>query len=122
MAEELSRTPVPSKDQWEAVGWDPGGTTYEYEMRAREPTSTVATALKDIADAQGDVEGFIAQYDPKTRKVPQIAAKIAQRLLAAEKAGEALAAPLVLRAMADFTLTRSRAKRQPAELMLGVAG
>lgn len=40
-------------------------------------------ALEYIADVQGDVDGFIAQYDPKTRKVPKIAAEIAQRLLAA---------------------------------------
>lgn len=39
---------------------------------------------------QGDVDGFIAQYDPKTRKVPEIAAEIAQRLLAAGRAGDAL--------------------------------
>lgn len=92
MAEELGRSPVPvpPKDQWKAVGWGPGGTTYEHEMRARERTSTVAMVLKDIADAQGDVDGFIAQYDPKTRKVPQIAAEIAQRLLAAGRADEAL--------------------------------
>lgn len=72
------------------MGWGAGGTTYEHEMRARERTSTVAMALKDIADAQGDVDGFITQYDPKTRRVPQIAAEIAQRLLAAGRAGEAL--------------------------------
>ena len=38
-------------------------------------------ALTDIADAQGDVDAFIAQYDSETRKVPRIAAEIAQRLL-----------------------------------------
>jgi hypothetical protein len=58
------------------------------EERARQ--STVEMALKDIADVQGDVDGFIAQYDPKTRKVPKIAAEIAQRLLAAGRAGDAL--------------------------------
>lgn len=40
---------------------------------------------------QGDVDGFIAQHDPKTRKVPEIAAEIAQRLLAAGRAGTRLA-------------------------------
>ncbi len=92
MAEDLGRTPVPvpPKDQWKTVGWGPGGTIYEHEMRARERSGTIAMALKDIADARGDVDGFIAQYDPKTRKVPQIAAEIAQRLLAAGRADEAL--------------------------------
>jgi len=47
-------------------------------------------ALKDIADAMGDVDAFIAQYDPATRKVPKIAAEIANRLLAAGRAGDAL--------------------------------
>jgi hypothetical protein len=34
----------------------------------------------------GDVDAFIAQYDPKTRKAPQIVAEIAARLLAAGRA------------------------------------
>jgi hypothetical protein len=43
MAKDLGRSlvPVPPKDQWKAVGWGTGGTTYEHEMRARERTSTV---------------------------------------------------------------------------------
>ena len=47
-------------------------------------------ALKDIADAMGDVDAFIAQYDPATRKVPKIAAEIAARLLVAGRAEDAL--------------------------------
>jgi hypothetical protein len=35
-----------------------------------------------IADAQGDVDAFIDQYDEETQKVPGIAAGIARRLLA----------------------------------------
>ena len=50
----------------------------------------VGMALKDIADAMGDVDAFIAQYDPKTRKVPKIAADIAARLMAAGRAADAL--------------------------------
>jgi len=50
----------------------------------------VGMALKDIADAMGDVDAFIAQYDPKTRKVPKIAAEIAERLLATGRAEDAL--------------------------------
>ena len=50
----------------------------------------VRYALRDIADAQGDVDGFIAHYDEETRKVPRIAAEIARRLLAAGRAEEAL--------------------------------
>ena len=37
----------------------------------------------NIADALGDVDGFIEQYDEAARKMPKIAAEIAQRLLSA---------------------------------------
>lgn len=92
LVEELGRTPVPvpPKSEWQAVGWGSGGTRYAHEMEERARQSTVEMALKDIADVQGDVDGFIAQYDPKTRKVPKIAADIAQRLLAAGRAADAL--------------------------------
>jgi len=82
--------PVPPKDEWEAVGYGSGGTTYAHQMEERSRQSMVGMALKDIADAMGDVDAFIAQYDPKTRKVPQIAAEIAARLLAAGRAEDAL--------------------------------
>ena len=90
--EALAATPVPipPKGEWEAVGYGSGGATYAHEMAERSRQSMVAMALKDIADAMGDVDAFIAQYDPKTRKVPGIAAKIAVRLLAAGRAGDAL--------------------------------
>ena len=82
--------PVPPKGEWEAVGYGSGGTTYAHEMEERSRQSMVGMALKDIADAMGDVDAFIAQYDPKTRKVPKIAAEIAARLLAADRAEDAL--------------------------------
>jgi hypothetical protein len=90
--EELGRTtvPVPPKDQWKALGWGMDGALYEHEMQAHGRANMVTMALKEIADAQGDVDAFIAQYDPKALKVPQIAAEIAARLLAAGKASEAL--------------------------------
>jgi len=82
--------PVPPKGEWEAVGYGSGGTTYAHQMEERSRQSMVEIALKDIADAMGDVDAFIAHYDPKTRKVPKIAAEIAARLLAAGRAGDAL--------------------------------
>ena len=92
LVEELGRTPVPvpPKSDWKAVMWGSGGKRYAHEMDERARRSTVEMALKDIADVQGDADGFIAQYDPKTRKVPKIAAEIARRLLAAGRAGDAL--------------------------------
>jgi hypothetical protein len=90
--EALAATPVhvPPKSEWEVVGYGSSGTTYAHQMEERSRQSTVRMALKDIADAMGDVDAFIAQYDPKTRKVPKIAAEIAARLLAAGRAGDAL--------------------------------
>ena len=91
--EALAATPVPipPKGDWEAVGYGSGGATYAHQMEERARQSMVAMALKDIADAMSDVDAFIAQYDPKTRKVLGIAAKIAVRLLAAGRAVDALA-------------------------------
>lgn len=89
----LSNAPVqrpPEKERC-AIGYGSGGPIYEDEMAERSRQSTVKLALKDIADAQGDVDAFIAQYDEKTRRVPKIAAEIGQRLLAAGRAEEALA-------------------------------
>ena len=49
-------------------------------------------ALMEIADAQGDVDLYIAQHDERRRKAPGIAAGIARRLLAAGRADDALQA------------------------------
>jgi hypothetical protein len=89
---ELSKTPVerPQEGQRKVIGWGAGGPMYEDEIAARSRESTVRLALQEIADAQRDVDAFIAQYDEKTRKVPKIAAEIARRLLAAGRADEAL--------------------------------
>ena len=89
----LSNEPVrrPPEKERRAIGYGSGGPIYEDEMAERSRVSTVRLALMEIADAQGDVDAFIAQYDEKTRRVPKIAAEIGQRLLAAGRAEEALA-------------------------------
>lgn len=87
----LSAEPVrksPDKER-KVVAWGLGGPTYADEMAERSRVSTVRLALKEIADAQGDVDAFIAQYEEQTRKVPKIAADIARRLLAAGRTKEA---------------------------------
>lgn len=53
---------------------------------------TIRLALREIATAQGDVDGFIAQHDEQARTAPTIAAEIARQLLAAGRADEALRA------------------------------
>lgn len=62
------------------------------ERILRERRSAARLALMDIADARGDADGFVAQLDGKTRRAPAVAAAIAERLLAAGRAEEALAA------------------------------
>ena len=91
---DLSNTsvPRPAKKDRVAIGWATSGPIYQDDMAERSRQRTVQTALKDIADAEGDVDAFIAQYDQETRRVPTIAAQIAQRLLAAGRAPDALAA------------------------------
>ena len=60
-------------------------------MRSEQPADSMVRrlALMDVADAQGDVDAYIAQYDEDTRKIPKIAVEIARRLLAAHRAEEA---------------------------------
>jgi hypothetical protein len=89
---ELSKIPIekPPEGKRKAIGWGTGGPVYEDEIKARSRETTIRVALREIADAQGDVDAFIAQYDEQTRKVPKIAAEIARRLVAAGRKEEAL--------------------------------
>jgi hypothetical protein len=70
-----------------------------FDLSLEQPTTqsrgswhelTVRIALQDIADAQGDVDGFIAQQSERGATMPGVAAEIAMRLLAAGRAQEAL--------------------------------
>ncbi len=89
---KLSKTPAerPPSEKRRVIGWGTGGPLYEDEIKAHSRESTIRLALRDIADAQGDVDAFINQYEEETRKVPRIAAEIARRLLAVSRAEEAL--------------------------------
>ena len=58
-------------------------------MAERSRASTVRLALQEIADALGDVDAFIEQYEEATRTMPRIAAEIAGRLLSAGRVEEA---------------------------------
>lgn len=91
---ELSATPVerPPQDKRKIIGRGMAGPMYEDEIKAGSRKTTVRLALQEIADAQGDVDAFIAQYDERARKMPNIAAEIARRLLAVNRAKDALEA------------------------------
>lgn len=74
----------------EVVGWSSKGPVYEDEIYGNHRELTVRIALQEIADALGDVDAYIAQQPENTRKAPRVAADIANRLLAAGRADEAL--------------------------------
>ena len=89
---EFSNTSTVDPTNKDFAGTDNSGldSTSEDKRCERYRLDVASRALRDIADAQGDVDGFIAQYDEETRKLPRIAAEIAQRLLAAGRAEKAL--------------------------------
>lgn len=72
------------------IGWSSSGPIFEDDIQNRHQASVIRFALSDIADAQGDVDAFIAQYDTRATKFPKIAAEISRRLTAAGRADEAL--------------------------------
>ncbi|MEE4239093.1 MAG: hypothetical protein V2I51_20420 [Anderseniella sp.] len=89
---ELSQQEIPRRPdkQREAIGWSRRGPIYADDIAETSRRRTVQMALQEIADLQGDVDAFIAQYDDETRKVPRVAAGIAQRLVAAGRAQQAM--------------------------------
>lgn len=90
MAREVQQWPPQGERR--VIGFGSGGVFYEDEMEARRHERLVRQALVDIADALGDVDAFIAQCPADQRHNPAIAAAIAERLLAAGRAAEAIAA------------------------------
>lgn len=74
------------------VGWSSRGEIYEDEVFDRHKDRTISHGLQEIADAQSDVDAYIALQPEKTRAAPMVAAEIANRLISAGRAEEALAA------------------------------
>lgn len=79
----------PSGEDRQVIGWGTGGPVYADEVAECSRVSTVRLALQKIADAQGDVDAFIDQYDEQTRRVPMVAAQIVRRLLAVGRTEQA---------------------------------
>ncbi|MCC6719437.1 MAG: hypothetical protein IT555_16260 [Acetobacteraceae bacterium] len=71
------------------IAWSSTGPIHADELENSSRRRAMQLALMAIADAQGDVDGYIAQQDESARKMPRIAAGIATRLLAAGRADEA---------------------------------
>jgi hypothetical protein len=92
--EELARRPVetPPDAERERIGWATSGPIYADQIARSSRDITVRLALEAIADAQGDVDAFIAQQTERARTVPKVAAEIARRLLHTGRAEEAWSA------------------------------
>jgi hypothetical protein len=91
---KLSQEPVPKPraEDRKVIGWGMNDPLYADDLAERHRNSVVRLALEAIADAQGDVDGFIAQQGERARQVPSVAVEITRRLLAAGRAEEAWAA------------------------------
>jgi len=91
---ELSKAPPerPKDKDRKVIGWGTSGPLYADEITGHRRESTVRLALQEIADAQGDVDAFIAQQSEKARTVPRVASEIARRLLEAGRVKEAWSA------------------------------
>ena len=85
-------TEKPARSGRAAGEWVFNGSFYEDRAADRRQINRISGALQDIADAQGDVDAFMAQHSKASRSVDGIAAEIARRLLAAGRPQEALAA------------------------------
>lgn len=87
----LSGEAVPTLPQGERkiIGWGSDAVLYADQVESNRREHTIRFGLRQIADAEGDVDAFIAQYDRKVRAVPAVAAMIGQRLLAAGRLEEA---------------------------------
>lgn len=84
--------PPPTRGERLVVGWGESGPFHADQLITSVRVHTVRRALADIADALGDADAYIAQYDENARASPAIAARIAERLLGAGRAREALEA------------------------------
>lgn len=73
------------------IGLSNRGPIYQDDYERSRHARLIRSALTDIADALGDVDGFVGRYSDEERANPAIAAAIAERMLAAGRAGEALA-------------------------------
>ena len=74
------------------VAYSLNGPMYEDEFEAFSKRQRSDTALRGIADAEGDVDDFVARHSELERTVPSVAAEIANRLLKAGRPEDALEA------------------------------
>lgn len=92
--EELVSKPAAkaNNDNRRVIGISTRGPIFQDDYEIGRHARLVQTALTEIADALGDVDGYAARFSAEERANPAIAAGIAERLLAADRAEEAMAA------------------------------
>ena len=83
---------IPMLKDRQVIGVGPGGALYADEIASHRCEGMIRLALQEIADAQGDVDGYIAQQSEKAKSMPGVAAEISQRLLKAGRVEEAWSA------------------------------
>ncbi len=79
------------KDDRRVIGISTRGPIFEDDYERTRQGRLIQAALLQIADALGDVDGYAARFSAAERTNPAIAAEIAERLLNANRADEALA-------------------------------
>jgi hypothetical protein len=79
----------PADRDGKLIGWGTAGPLYADEFAERRRESAIRLALEEIADAQGDVDAYIAQQSEKSRTVPTVASEIARKLFSAGRLEEA---------------------------------
>lgn len=82
----------PAKKDRRVIGWSSAGPIYEGDVYESGKDLTIRIALQEIADTQNDVDAYIAQQPENTRSAPMVAADIANRLISAGRAAEAVKA------------------------------
>lgn len=92
--ERLAASPPakPEKQERRVMAIGSSGAIYEDDYANDRHARLVRSALTEIADALGDVDGYAARFSDTEQANPAIAANIAERLLVAGRAPEALAA------------------------------
>ena len=74
------------------IAYGSAGPMFEDDLEALNHARTIQSALTEIADALGDVDGYAACFSREECTNPAIAARIAERLLVANRADDAMAA------------------------------
>lgn len=91
--EEMAAAPVkPKAADQRVISISTHGPVLQDDFEARYKARRVQTALTEIADALGDVDGYAARFSAEERTNPKIAADIAERLLGSHRPADAMAA------------------------------